>query len=57
MSVSRIFGILALLASALTTAASFLGAIKPQWAIYAVAIAGAINAFTERVHGGTSVAK
>lgn len=55
MSSSRIFGVLAFIASLLTMGASALGAIRPQWGIYAVGAAGAINAFTERVHGGASV--
>ena len=54
MSISRIIGILALLATALTTGASLVGQIKPQYAVYMLAVAGAINAFTERVSGGLS---
>lgn len=49
MSLSRILGILALVATVLTTAASLLNSIAPKYAIYALASAAAISAFTEKV--------
>jgi len=54
MSLSRIIGILSIIAAACTAFATAFGAIRPQWAIYAVAVAAMINAFTERVQGGKS---
>lgn len=54
MNLSLILGRLSLVATAFTTAATFLNYIKPSWAVYAVAVAAAINAFTERVQGGKS---
>jgi hypothetical protein len=56
MSWSRIVGILSIIAAACTAFATAFGAIRPQWAVYAVAGAAMINAFTERVQGGKSVA-
>jgi hypothetical protein len=56
MSLSRIIGILSIIAAACTAFATAFGAIRPQWAVYAVAGAAMINAFTERVQGGKSVA-
>jgi hypothetical protein len=49
MTLSRILGILALIATALTTVASLLNAIAPKYAVYALATAAAISAFTEKV--------
>ena len=54
MNVSLILGRLSLVATAITTGASFLNYVKPSWAVYALAIAAGINAFTERVQGGKS---
>lgn len=54
MNVSIILARLSFVASALITGASLIGNYKPTWALYAVAVAGAINAFTERVQGGKS---
>ena len=52
---SRIIGVLSLVATILSFAASYLGQLDPQYAVIAVAISGGINAFTERVQGGASV--
>lgn len=49
MTSSRIFGILALIVSVLTTAATLLDQIAPKYAVYALAAAAAISAFTEKV--------
>ena len=54
MNVSLILGRLSLVATALMTGASFIGNYKPTWGLYAMAVAAAINAFTERVQGGKS---
>ena len=54
MSLSRIVALLSLLATVGTTAASVLQLIQPEWAVYMLAISGAINAFVERVQGGKS---
>ena len=56
MSFSRVVGILSAAAAALTAGATAIGAINAKWAIYAVVAAAMINAFTERVQGGKSVA-
>lgn len=50
-SISNIIGILSFVATVLTFAATFLGQIDPQYSVYALAIAGAINAFTGRITG------
>lgn len=50
-TLSRILGILSLIATVLTIAATYLGQIDPQYSVWALAIAGAINAFTGRVQG------
>lgn len=57
MGFSRIIGILSFVATLATTAATALQLIRPSWAVYALAISGAINAFVERVQGGVSVNK
>lgn len=54
MSLSRLIGILSLVATLATTGATVLQIIRPQWAVYALALSGAINAFVERVQGGAS---
>lgn len=54
MSFSRLIGILSLLATIGTTIATMLQAIRPAWAVYALAVSGALNAFVERVQGGVS---
>lgn len=54
MSTSRIWSILALIVAALTTLATLLDAIAPKYAVWALAIAAGIAAFTERVQGGKS---
>jgi len=51
-NVSRIIGILSFIATALTFGATLLGQIDPQYSVYALALAAAINAFTGRVQGG-----
>ena len=51
MSTSRILGVLALIATALTTLGSLLNTIAPKYAIYALAVSAAISAFTGRVQG------
>jgi hypothetical protein len=56
MSWSRTIGILSAIAAALTAGATAFGAVSPKWAVYAVVAAAMINAFTERVQGGKSVA-
>ena len=48
---SNIIGILAFAATVLTFAATFLGQIDPQYSVWALAIAAAINAFTGRITG------
>ena len=57
MSFSRVIGILSFIATVITVAATALQVVKPEWAVYAIAISGAINAFVERVQGGVSVDK
>ena len=52
-TISRIIGILSFVATVLTFAATFLGQIDPQYSVYALALAAAINAFTGRVQGPT----
>ena len=52
---SRIIGVLSFVATILSFAASFLGQLDPQYAVIALAVSGALNAFTERVQGGASV--
>lgn len=52
-TVSRLVGILSFIATALTFAATLLGQIDPQYSVYALALAAAINAFTSRVQGPT----
>lgn len=54
MNVSLILGRISLVATAITTGATFLNYVKPAWSVYALAIAAALNAFTERVQGGKS---
>lgn len=51
---SRIIAVLSFIATALTFGATMLGQIDPQYAVWALALAAAINAFTERVQGGES---
>ena len=48
---SRIIGILSFVATVLTFGATYLGQIDPQYSVYALAAAAAINAFTGRVQG------
>lgn len=48
---SNIIGILSFIATVLTFGATFLGQIDPQYAVYALAAAAAINAFTGRITG------
>lgn len=55
MTISRLFGILSFIATALTFGATFLGQIDPQYAVYALAASAAINAFTESVQGQSEV--
>lgn len=50
-TLSRVLGILSLLATILTFAATYLGQIDPQYSVIALAVAAAINAFTGRVQG------
>ena len=54
ISQSRLIAILASVAGLLTTGATFAGFVKPQYAVYMLAGAAAITAFTERVQGGAS---
>ncbi len=54
MSISRILGILTLLATGLTTVAGLLDSINPKYALLVAGIGAAITAFTERVQGGLS---
>ena len=51
MTPSRIIGILAFIATALTTVASVLETIAPKYAVWALAISAAISAFTGRIQG------
>lgn len=51
MNWSRIVGVLSFVASLLTVGATFLQAVSPEWAVFVVALAGAINAFTGRIQG------
>jgi len=46
---SKWLGVAALVASGLITAASFLEAISPKYAVYALAVSAAISAFTEKL--------
>ncbi len=54
MTLSRLLGILSLISGLLMMLGTSLQMIKPTWAAYAIGIALAINAFTERVQGGKS---
>lgn len=51
MDLSRIIGILTFIATGLTFAATYLGQINPDYAVYALAVAAAISAFTGRIQG------
>ena len=51
---SRAIGIVSFIALLLSGAATLAGGLAPQYAVYALALAAAINAFTERVQGGAS---
>jgi len=46
MTLSQIVGILSFIATVLTFGASFLGSLDPHYAVYALALAAAISAFT-----------
>lgn len=52
MTTSRIWAILAALASALAVVAGLLDQLSPDWALIVAGIGVAITAFTERVQGG-----
>lgn len=51
---SRLLGLLAVIATVCTAAATLLGYVAPEYAVYAVALGAAISAFTERIQGGAS---
>jgi hypothetical protein len=50
-TISRVVGILSFIATILTFGATFLGQLDPQYGVWALALAAAINAFTGRVQG------
>jgi hypothetical protein len=52
---SRVIGILSFVALLLTGLSTLLGAVAPEYTVYALALAAAISAFTERIQGGSSV--
>lgn len=54
MNISRLIGILSLIVTVLTTGATLLQAIRPEWAIWALALSAALSSFVERVQGGKS---
>jgi len=53
-TISRVIGVLSFIATALTFAATLLGQIDPQYSVWALALAAAINAFTGRIQGTPS---
>ncbi len=48
---SKWLGVAAFIASGLVTVGSFLDAINPKYAVYALAVSAAISAFTEKLTG------
>lgn len=51
MTMSRIFGILSLIATVLTALGTFLDGINPKYSAIALTISGLISAITGRVQG------
>ena len=54
MNLSRILAILAIVTQVLTFASVMLEQVAPEYALIASAVAGAISAFTQRVHRNES---
>lgn len=54
MTISRLLAILSLLVTVLTTGATLLQALRPEWAVWALALSAALSSFVERVQGGKS---
>ena len=51
MDLSRVLGILSLIATLATSAAAVLDFVNPEWAVIALALSAGISAFTSRVQG------
>lgn len=51
VDLSRVLGILSLIATVCTAVAAVLDFVNPEWAVIALAISAGISAFTSRVQG------